>query len=407
MKKVVLYASITLFSLVGKPNINNLDNEIPFNKNHMYACFVENKGQWASDVLFLCKLQNLDVWITKYGINYTFYKINHHDNSNNKSLLLNLEGNNNDVIIGHRVLWELLNVNQNIQVETKNQLDGYLNYLIGNNNKTHTSNVRRYKEIIIKNIYNGIDIRYYFDKNENMRFDFIVQPNADVSQIKFKFKGNFSDYLKDNEIIVTTMFGKFITSDLLSYQDNKIINTKFHKNENFWEILINDKYDITKPLIIDPLIWSTYIGGSSSEIARGISVDGSGNVYITGQSASINYDITPGVFQISYGGGTYDVFVSKINPSGNVLIYSTFIGGSNEDIGYGIVHDPSGNVFVCGHTYSSDFDITSGSYQTTHSNPGSWEGFALKLNATGTSLLYSTYLGGSLTDIINDICIDV
>ena len=117
--------------------------------------------------------------------------------------------------------------------------------------------------------------------------------------------------------------------------------------------------------MIDPLIYSTYIGGSNYDFGYGIAVDGSGNAYVTGWTLSTDYDVTTGTYQTTNAGG-WDVFVTKLNASGSGLMYSTYLGGSDDEVGYGIAVDGSGNAYVTGATFSTDFPVTAGAYQTTH-----------------------------------------
>jgi hypothetical protein len=116
--------------------------------------------------------------------------------------------------------------------------------------------------------------------------------------------------------------------------------------------------------VIDPLVYSTYIGGSDGQGGLAIAVDGSGNAYVTGSTSSLDYDVTPGAFQTTNGGQS-DVFVTKLNATGTALVYSTYIGGSWYDYGYAIAVDGSGNAYVTGSTYSTNYDVTPGAFQTT------------------------------------------
>jgi hypothetical protein len=233
-----------------------------------------------------------------------------------------------------------------------------------------------------------------------------------------------------------------------------------------WGIEVGS-YDPTQPLVIDPLVYSTYIGGSEWDVGYAIAVNASGNAYVTGETFSPNYDWMPGAFQMTLAGwmdafvtklnaagtalvystylggsdadggyaiavdgsgnayvtgwtsssdyptvsayqsgieGWVDVFVTKLNATGDQLLYSTYLGGSFEEYGYGIAVDGSGNAYVTGYTYSFDYDVTVGAYQTTHG--GLWDVFVTKLNATGNLLLYSTYLGGSGTEVGRGIAVD-
>jgi hypothetical protein len=197
-------------------------------------------------------------------------------------------------------------------------------------------------------------------------------------------------------------------AELKTYQerDKKVIKSEFIKREGKWGITLAN-YDKTQALIIDPLVYSTYIGGSGYECDLdygGIAVDGSGNAYVTGYTKSTNYDVTAGAFQTTGGGAYYDVFVTKLNASGSGLVYSTYIGGSNEDRGYGIAVDGSGNAYVTGWTNSIDYDVTPGAFQTT--KDVSYDVFVTKLNASGSGLVYSTYIGGSNWDEGFGIAVD-
>jgi hypothetical protein len=153
------------------------------------------------------------------------------------------------------------------------------------------------------------------------------------------------------------------------------------------------------------LSYSTYLGGSGFDFARGIAVDGSGNAYVTGETRSTDFP-TQNPYQGTYAGGYFDVFITKLSPNGNTLSYSTYLGGSDSEGGYGIAVDDAGNAYVTGNTRSTDFP-TQNPYQGTNS---SWSGygdaFITKLSPTGNALSYSTYLGGSDSEGGNGIAVD-
>jgi uncharacterized protein (AIM24 family) len=368
--------------------------------------FIENKGQWPSDVLYLTRMGRLDVWITKYGVNYTFYKIEKNPHAKKADILLSKFDHDMEdaTLLGHRVLMKLQNHNSRPQREGKQKQAGYYNYLIGNDPSKHASNVGLYKEAVVKNVYNGIDLRYYFDKG-SLRYDFMVQPGADPSQIRFSLEGENKEYLKNGALCYTTRFGEVQMQDLYVYQqgNKKQVQAKFTQQNGVWQFQLSN-YDKTQALIIDPLIYSTYIGGSAYEQGDDIALDLSGNAYITGYTSSSNYNITPGAFQTTISGSS-DVFVTKLNNTGSALIYSTYIGGSNNDYAYAIAIDPSGNAYITGTTESTDFDITPGAFQSGFAG-GFKDVFVTKLNSTGTALIYSTYVGGNGGDIAQDINID-
>lgn len=143
------------------------------------------------------------------------------------------------------------------------------------------------------------------------------------------------------------------------------------------------------------LVYSTFLGGTGREQAQGIAVDASGNAYVTGLTESIdNFPVTRGAFQTT---GSFDAFVTKLNPQGSALVYSTYLGGTaGVDRGWAIAIDGSGNAYITGDTASSDFPVTS-PIQRTYGG-GLSDAFVTKLNATGSALVDSTFLGGTLTD---------
>ncbi|HTY61092.1 MAG TPA: SBBP repeat-containing protein, partial [Acidobacteriota bacterium] len=151
------------------------------------------------------------------------------------------------------------------------------------------------------------------------------------------------------------------------------------------------------------LIYSTYLGGATDDFGYGIAVDSSGNAYVTGKTQSYHFP-TAGAFQAIYGGGTYDAFVTKLNASGSALVYSTYLGGTSDEIGGGIVVDSSGNSYVTGTTASSDFP-TANPFQASYGG-GTYDAFVTKLNASGGALVYSTYLGGTGNDSGSGIAVD-
>jgi len=393
-------------TLTGSSRTLTAEQQKQFEKAKSNLVFIENKGQWHSDVLYLCRMGGLDAWITKYGLNYTFYKLEEVPSANKNERLLPDKFEHKDYnMIGHRVLMKLQNYNPNPTREGKQKQEGYYNYFIGNDPSKHASFVGLYKEAVVKDVYKGIDIRYYFDKG-GLRYDYVVHPGADPSQIVFTLEGSDKTYVNEKgNLVFTTRFGEVVMAELKTYQERnkKVIKSEFIKKGDKWCIALAS-YDKTQALIIDPLVYSTYIGGSGGDVGIGIAIDASGNAYVTGNTTSTNYAVTAGAFQTTRGGGIWDVFVTKLNASGSGLVYSTYIGGSDDDYGYAIALDGSGNAYVTGATSSTDYAVTAGAFQTT--NGGGGDVFVTKLNASGIGLLYSTYIGGSGEEYGRAIAVD-
>ena len=158
--------------------------------------------------------------------------------------------------------------------------------------------------------------------------------------------------------------------------------------------------------ILDPLctklLYSSYLGGSGYDQIYGLTLDEEGNIYVTGLTDSRNFPVTVGAYQRIYGGGEDDVFITKLEPDGKNLVYSTFLGGGDWEEGYAITLDKEGNATICGFTRDDDFPTTTGAFQSVR--PGEDDGFVTKINTEGRMLIYSTYLGG---DDNNDVCFDL
>jgi hypothetical protein len=158
------------------------------------------------------------------------------------------------------------------------------------------------------------------------------------------------------------------------------------------------------------LVYSTYLGGSGGDFASDLVLDRFGNAYLVGETLSADFPVTPGAFQTTYGGaggaGIGDAFVSKLNTTATALIYSTYLGGSDDDLADAVGVDTSGNVYVVGGTSSTDFPVTPDAIQSTLAGgTGTFvdDGFITRLNAAGNAVTYSTYFGGSSDEEVDDV----
>src|SRR5205807_1932101 len=152
------------------------------------------------------------------------------------------------------------------------------------------------------------------------------------------------------------------------------------------------------------LVYSTYLGGSNGDSGNGLAIDSSGAVYVTGSTGSTNFP-TKNPIQASLGAGSFlNGFVTKINPAGSALVYSTYLGGSGIDLGTGIAVDSAGAAYVTGEAGSQNFPRAN-AFQNTFGG-GANDGFVSKLNAAGSALVYSTYLGGSSNDTARSVAVD-
>lgn len=301
---------------------------------------------------------------------------------------------------------QLVEANSASQVVGLDEMPGGSNYFIGNDPRKWKTNVSNYARVECRQVYPGIDMIYYGTQRQ-LEYDFKVAPGADPGRITITFDGASSIRVDERgDLMIDARNGRCRQHRPVVYQE--IDGSR--REVAGWYVVDGNKqvrfgtaaYDPSKTLVIDPvLVYSTYLGGSSDDTAFAISVDSSGNSYVTG--FTYDFPTTPGAFQPGFGGGGYDAFVTKLNATGSAPIYSTYIGGGGIDSGVAIAVDSSDNVYVAGLTASADFPTTPGAFQATLR---SFDAFVLKLNATGDALVYSSYLGGRDFDTPYGIAVD-
>lgn len=298
-------------------------------------------------------------------------------------------------------------------VSGKEQLPGRANYLIGKDPRKWHTGIPSYSQVRYDNVYPGVNLVYHGSNQRQLEYDFVVAPGADPRQIALRFDGARSLRIdSEGDLTVQLAGGEIIEHAPVIYQEvhgtrRAIAGRYVVKNQRTVAFTLAS-YDRHRPLVIDPVLaYSTYLGGSGNDgpdNGGGIAVDSSGDAYLTGRTDSTNFPTTPGAFQSTFGGGSSNAYVTKLNPEGTGLVYSTYLGGTGNDGGITIAVDSSGNAYAVGFTSSSDFPTTPGAFQT--SLAGSFNAFITKLNANGTALVYSTYLGGSASDFAFGIALD-
>jgi hypothetical protein len=284
-------------------------------------------------------------------------------------------------------------------------LPGKSNYFIGNDPKNWHSDVPTFAKVKYEGIYKGIDLIYYGNQR-HLEYDFVVSPGADPHRIEFDVRGAKRIRRDEHGDLVLNMgVAEIRWQRPLVYQEKngarqEIPSHYVIKDTNLVGFELA-KYDTSKTLYIDPLIYSTYLGGSANDFGSAIAVDSSGNAYITGYASSTNFP-TMDPLQSRYGGGG-DAFVTEINAEGSALVYSTYLGGGGDDQGCGIAVDNSGNAYVTGFTSSTNFP-TMNPFQPAIG--GAYNAFVTEISAGGSALVYSTYLGGSSYDFGAAIAVD-
>jgi Beta-propeller repeat len=309
---------------------------------------------------------------------------------------------------------QLVGANLAPRVAGFDQFPGESHYFIGNDRQQWRTHIPHFGKVKYQSVYPGVDLLYYGDQGQ-LEYDFVVGPGADLRAIKLSFTGARQMHLGTKGELVLGVGDREIRQlKPVIYQQaggvRKEIAGGYRIEDHSHVSFVVGTYDITRPLVIDPvLLYATYLGGSGDEAtvsAVGLAVDEHGNAYVTGNTTSPDFPTTPSAFQSTFAGGPADAFVTKLNRSGSDLVYSTFLGGTDGfDVGFGIAVDDVGNAYVTGPTNSTDFPTTPGAFQSAFAG-GFSDTFVTKLNRSGTALVYSTYLGGSSFDPARGIAID-
>jgi Beta-propeller repeat/Abnormal spindle-like microcephaly-assoc'd, ASPM-SPD-2-Hydin/HYDIN/CFA65/VesB-like, Ig-like domain len=308
------------------------------------------------------------------------------------------------------VRFRLEGANSGAHAEGLDRLPGTSNYFIGNDPDRWRAGVPNFARVRFRSVYPGVDVVYYGQQRE-LEYDFVIAPGADPRSIEFRVRGAQQIRLDDRgDLVLKTRGGEVSLRRPVIYQES---SGERHEIAGGYALRGNGRigfavagYDASQPLVIDPaLVYSTFLGGNSTDRAFGIRVDSGGNAYVAGTTSSVDFPGALTGFQPNLR-GVQNVFVGKLNSSGNAIAYATYVGGTDTDNATGIAIDSSGDAFVTGNTNATDFPHSTGVFQTQLKTPTAQNAFVFKLNPSGTALLYSTYLGGSNKDTANGIGID-
>lgn len=290
-------------------------------------------------------------------------------------------------------------------------MPGVSNYFRGKDSSKWITGISHYALVSVQGVYPGVDADYYGNQGK-LEFDFHVKPGADPHSIRlgwegttgaqFDVNGNLHLKIKHREVILRSP-GVYQMKD----GQKETVEGSYHLSDDGKVGFEVKGYDPSRELVIDPVIdYATYVGGTGTDPGQAVAVDSNGEAYLTGFSDA-GFPTTAGAYDTAYGGGMNDAFVAKLNAAGSALIYATYLGGANQNIGMSIAVDGDGNAYVTGLA-GAGFPTTPGAYQTAFggdNTPGSaapdpafGDAYMSELSPTGAALLYSTYLGGASWD---------
>ncbi len=386
---------LTIIFLLIVLNVFNQNNEA-----NSFIEYVHNKGQWERNILYRGNFKGGQIFLESDGFTFLFFPAEGvHKTHRNQE---------NDSLNFHCIRMEFLNTTNSVQIQPEEKSSYYHNYYLGNDASKWTSNVPLFKYINYKNIYPGINIQAFSNKHDP-RFDFIIQPGHDPSNIKIKITGQDKMFVTEKKLVIETSVGRIEQSAPFAYQ---LINGLKRKVECSYVLDGNilsfncGRYNKNETLIIDPtLVFATYTGSVSDNWGMTATYDNSGNAYTAGIIFGWGYPTTTGAFQTAMATPTsgtnnpYDISISKFNVTGSSLLYSTYLGGASIESPQSIVVDMNNELVLLGRTNSTNFPTTSNAFDNTLS--GAFDLVVCKFNQTGTALQASTYIGGSVDDGVN------
>ena len=425
-----LYISSLLFILCYSLNINaqSLASIKPLaNKNNTGKTLMENKGQWPKGVVFRANMEGGKLWVldNKMIFHLQDYSAMH------KAHAMNTPGFTGESIKETLVHLNFVGSKKATKIEKSNPTDFYYNYFIGSDQSKWASDVHGFESAVMKEFYSGIDFKIT-GQGDEVKYEFIVNAQIDPSVIKLNYAGQKSLKIdRKGNLVIDTELGKIFENKPYAYQiiegQKKEVSVKFILNGDNVTFDLG-KYNPNYNLIIDPvLVFATYNGANSDNFGMTATYGHDGTAYSGGTVYGNNfpipdnqtYDITSNFTLLAGSYGVTDVFITKYNPTGTQMLWSTFVGGGNNTAGTETVHsmicDLSDNLYFFGATSSADFPTTANAFNQTHNGGGTAEFYyngvyyssqgtdiyVTKLSTNGHNLLGSTLVGGSLNDGVN------
>ncbi len=393
------------------------------------AQFIPNKGQWATPILYKGDITNGKIFFENDRITYNLMKFEDarkiHDHST-------LSEDNDSVFHFHAFQMIFEGANSTAKLHSFSPSDDKYNYFIGNDSTRWASNLSSYQKLKYAEIYKGIDFMFY-KSTVGPKYDFIVHAGADPALIKLNYKGADDVQIQNNELKIKLSFTEIIEQKPIAFQEidgrKKIIFCSFAIEDNNIVFKLGD-YDKTKDLVIDPqLIFSTYSGSTSDNFGYTATYDDDGNLYSGSTSFDIGYPTTLGAYDVSFNSsyagvpmcnwgycwGVSDIAITKYNSTGTQRIYSTYIGGIYCEVPHSLIVNSKGELVIYGTTGSHNYPVTTNAIDTSFGG-GTPQNLAqgiyvnyvngsdiilTVLSNDGSSLLGSTYYGGSANDGLN------
>jgi len=398
---------MNFFSVIKLPFILTI---IFCNITFAQECFIKNQGQFPAKVIAKKKINGGALFIENSKLTFSFYDQQQLKSFHNRT-------SNDDKIDFHAYSLSFLKSNYVKTTEFLNETEFVENYYLGDKS-TWVSNVNHYEKIVQKNIYEGIDLILYEHKN-NLKYDLYLHKNSNYKNIKIKYSGQSNMILRDGNLIISTSVNSITELKPYAYQiieqDTVEVECNYILKNSYLSFDLPNSFDKSFDLVIDPtLIFSTYSGSISDNFGYTATYDNLGFLYSGSTAFGVDYPTTIGAFQMSFQGGITDIAITKYDTLGTSRIYSTYLGGSADELPHSMVVNANNELFILGTTGSDDFPITSNAFQNAFNGgnsffptglgvsfPNGSDIFITKINKYGGALLSSTFLGGTDNDGLN------
>ncbi len=381
--------------------------------------FIENKGQWDQKVLFMGPVSNGAFYIHNNGFTVLQHQASDMERLQNAFHKRGKIGNEDEPIVvrSHAYRVELLGASPRSKIEADKPLPTYNNYFIGADSSKWGSHCRIYQGITVKDIYPGIDMRYYSDRG-TLKYDLIVRPGGNVADIALRYEGADRLSIKNKELVIGTSVGELKELAPYTYQFNDKGKTEIKAAYSLKDQVVRfnvKEYDPNATLIIDPtLVFCSFSGSQVDNWGFTATYGPDGSMFGGGIVFGGGFPVSTGAFQTSYGGGVsgcfvngFDIGVIKLTPDGSNRVYATYIGGSANEMPQSLIVDPQGNLIVAGRTNSplapsaSGYPVRGPVGQLVNNSAGTWDITITKLNANGDDIINSVRIGGSGDDGAN------
>lgn len=354
--------------------------------------FEANFGQADPRVLFLSHASGHAMFLTRDGAVLTLPTLDDQASTGSRA------SHTWSHPVGAALGFTFLDANRQPHISGRDPQPGVSNYLMGSDPDGWITDVPHFARVNYEDLYDGIDLTYYGNDQGELEFDLTVAPDVDPSLIRLAYTGALGLEIDGMGALVIELRGSEMRQPLPAmYQwvdgtRRQVRGTYVLHGPNEVGFVVED-YDPDVALVIDPVIsHSTYLGGTGDEFPIWSDIDTSGNFYVTGITFSPDFPTTAGAFQEAFAGKA-DAFVTKLDPSGSGLVYSTYLGSKGFDVAIGLDVNSAGEVVVTGATSSPKFPTTAGSFEQ-HYSGGREDAFVTKLDAAGSNLVFSTLLGG-------------